>query len=128
MPTTITLDGARRGGRWNIFTPRAQASTARRVSRQAAGGVCGSGCWIEKHDGKEYCVCADTLLKGADDRGKWLTGPALAGPVGDVWSEGSGGAPSPLADFTASAIGWGILAFAAGTLAYRGYGAIKKRF
>jgi hypothetical protein len=123
MPTTITLDGARSGA-----ISRFLGRTFTRRARTAAYATCPSGCWPETQDGRTICGCADTPLKGADDRGKWLTGPALAGPVGDVWSEGSGDAPSPLADFTASAIGWGILAFAAGTLAYRGYGAIKKRF
>lgn len=92
MPTTITLDGARRPGRWNIFTSRLR-------------GVQPWG-----------------PAPGSDDRGQWL-----GRPVGDVWSDdAAGGRGNAIADFTTSVLGWGILAFAAGTMAYRGYGAVKK--
>jgi len=115
MPTTITLDGARRPGRWNVFSAfRGADDRGRWLGRpRTARGACPTGCWPERQDGRIVCVCADTL---ATQRLRGL---------GDAWSDGT--APSPLADFTASLIGWGILAFAAGTVAHRGYGAIKKR-
>ena len=60
-------------------------------------------------------------LHGVDDRGKWL---------GDAWSDDAAAADAvaanPVADFTVSAVGWGVLAFAAGTAAIRGYRLLKK--
>lgn len=107
MPTTITLDGARRGGFWS-----AVKSTLGPRNRGANMGNPLQP-WGPR--------------PGQDDRGQYLTG--IAGPVGDVWSDdasASDGGTSPVADFTISAVGWGILAFAVGTAAFRGYAAARK--
>jgi hypothetical protein len=104
MPTTITLDGARRGGLWN---------TIKTTLGPRGRGMGALQPWA--------------LGPGQDDRGKWLTGGAMAGPVGDVWSDDtSADGGSAVADFTVAAVGWGVLAFAVGTAALRGYAAVKK--
>lgn len=107
MPTTITLEGLRRPrrpGTWVIHTLRA----------------------------------ARNRLAGADDRGQWLTGvgdvymqvPRGGNNVrlGDAWSDDAavGAGDNAVADFTTAAVGWGVLAFAVGTVAIRGFTAAKK--
>lgn len=73
---------------------------------------------------------------GRDDRDNWLGCPPGVGcmsrapHLGDAWSDDANDAASSnaVADFTVSAVGWGILAFAAGTLAIRGYDAGARLF
>lgn len=68
---------------------------------------------------------------GRDDRNQWLGCPPMGcGPkrLGDAWSDdAAGGNGNAVADFTTAAVGWGVLAFALGTAALRGYGAVQRR-
>lgn len=48
--------------------------------------------------------------------------------LGDAWSDdavAAGGGSNAIADFTVATVGWGILAFAVGTAAIRGYRAVS---
>lgn len=76
---------------------------------------------------------------GRDDRGQWLGCPPgvgclpPAGPhLGDAWSDeaaaGSSAGDNAVADFTVAAVGWGVLAFAVGTAAVRGWNASQRLF
>lgn len=56
--------------------------------------------------------------------------------LGDAWSDDATAAATPTvaagsnaaADFTTAALGWGVLAFAAGSALFRGTAAVRKLF
>ncbi len=84
--------------------------------RAAVGPARGSKVRISRDVRGAGCIGCGVAGLGRDDRGQWL---------GDAW-DNDGAGTNAAADFTTSALGWGVLAFAVGTAALRGYSAVRR--